>query len=159
MENIIVPAWPGIHRETPSIFFASHDIDFVLRNQDALIEWITSAIEEEGYGLNRIDYIFCSDEFLLDINRTHLQHDDYTDIITFPLEEDPVTGEIYISIDRVKENASTFDVPFEHELQRVMIHGVLHLCGYDDHEDDDIQEIRMKEEHYLERLDGFDNRL
>ncbi|MEP6647413.1 MAG: rRNA maturation RNase YbeY [Saprospiraceae bacterium] len=153
MENIIVPSWPGIHREKPSIFFASHDIDFHLRNQEATIDWIIAAIEEEGYTLNRIDYIFCSDEFLLDINRTHLKHDDYTDIITFPLEEDPISGEIYISIDRVKENASTFEVAFEHELHRVMIHGVLHLCGYDDHEDDDIQEIRMKEEHYLVRLD------
>ena len=152
MENIIVPAWPGIHREKPSIFFTSHDVEFSLPDEDALTEWITQAIEEEGHQLGHIDYIFCSDEFLLDINRTHLEHDDYTDIITFPLEEDPIAGEIYISIDRVRENASSFDVSFDYELHRVMIHGVLHLCGYDDHEDEDIAEIRAKEENYLLKL-------
>jgi rRNA maturation RNase YbeY len=116
------------------------------------VVWLTDAIEEEGYELGRIDYIFCSDEFLLDINRTHLQHEDYTDIITFPLEENPIVGEIYISIERVGENALAFNTAFEDELHRVMIHGVLHLCGYDDHEEDDIQEIRAKEEEYLARL-------
>ncbi|MFZ1676116.1 MAG: rRNA maturation RNase YbeY [Saprospiraceae bacterium] len=149
MENIIVPSWPGIHREKPNIFFTTNEIDFDLPDPEGLVEWITDAIAEEGYELDRIDYIFCSDEFLLDINRTHLQHDDYTDIITFPLEENPIVGEIYISIDRVRENASSFHIAFEEELHRVMIHGVLHLCGYDDHEDDDIQEIRAKEEEYL----------
>lgn len=152
MENIIVPSWPGIHREKPSIFFTSHEIEFDLSAQDRIVDWLTEVIEEEGFELGRIDYIFCSDEFLLDINRTHLQHDDYTDIITFPLEENPVTGEIYISIDRVRENAISFQTSFEDELHRVMIHGVLHLCGYDDHEEEDIQEIRAKEEDYLDRL-------
>ncbi|MEO6133352.1 MAG: hypothetical protein ABIQ02_16040, partial [Saprospiraceae bacterium] len=89
MENIIVPAWPGIEREKPSIFFASHEIEFGLHGAEKIIDWITDAIEEEGYELGRIDYVFCSDEFLLDINRRHLQHVEYTDIITFPLEENP----------------------------------------------------------------------
>ena len=153
MENIIVPSWPGIHREKPNIFFVSHDIDFELANPERIVIWLTEAIEAEGYELGRIDYIFCSDEFLLDINRRHLQHDDYTDIITFPLEENPIVGEIYISIERVRENASSFFTAFENELHRVMIHGVLHLCGYDDHEEDDIEEIRAKEEQYLALLD------
>ncbi len=152
MENIIVPSWPGIHREKPSIFFTPHDIDFELSDPEEIAAWLTEAIEEEGYPLGRIDYIFCSDVFLLDINHTHLGHDDYTDIITFPLEENPVVAEIYISVDRVRENAASFQSSFEDELHRVMIHGVLHLCGYDDHEVDDIQEIRRKEEEYLERL-------
>ena len=152
MENIIVPSWPGIHRDNPSIFFTSHEIDFELIDSERIVVWLTDAIEEEGYELGRIDYIFCSDEFLLDINRTHLHHEDYTDIITFPLEENPIVGEIYISIKRVKENALEFNTAFEDELHRVMIHGVLHLCGYDDHEEDDIQEIRAKEEEYLARL-------
>ena len=152
MENIIVPSWPGIHREKPDIFFTVHDIDFALSDQATLEEWLTEAIQEEGFELGRIDYIFCSDEFLLDINRTHLQHEDYTDIITFPLEENPIVGEIYISVDRVKENAAAFQTSFDHELHRVMIHGVLHLCGYDDHEEPDIEEIRAKEEEYLGRI-------
>ena len=152
MENIIVPSWPGIHREKPTVFFSTHEIDFDLEDQERIVEWVSEAIEEEGFELGSIDYIFCSDEFLLNINRSHLQHDDYTDIITFPLEENPIVGEIYISIDRVKENASTFQTTFEDELHRVMIHGVLHLCGFDDHEEEDIQEIRKKEEDYLDRL-------
>lgn len=152
MENIIVPSWPGIHREKPNIFFTTNEIDFELQDPERIVEWVTDAIAEEGFDLDRIDYIFCSDEFLLDINRTHLQHEDYTDIITFPLEENPIAGEIYISIDRVRENASSFQIAFEEELHRVMIHGVLHLCGYDDHDDDDIQEIRAKEEEYLKQL-------
>jgi len=151
VENI-VPSWPGIHREKPSIFFATHDIDFDLSDQERIVVWVTEAIEEEGYELGRIDYIFCSDDFLLELNRTHLDHDDYTDIITFPLEENPIVGEIYISIDRIRENAFSFNSSFEDELHRVMIHGILHLCGYDDHEEKDIKEIRAKEEEYLERL-------
>ncbi len=110
------------------------------------------AIDEEGFDLERIDFIFCSDAFLHEINRTYLEHDDYTDIITFPLAENPIVGEIYISVERVRENAAAFDIRFDNELQRVMIHGVLHLCGYDDHEEDDVEEIRGKEEKYLEQF-------
>ena len=148
MENI-VPSWPGIHREEPSINFTSHEIDFRLADTKRHVSWIIDTVEAEGYIPGRIDFIFCDDDFLLDINRRHLGHDDYTDIITFPFEENPIVGEIYISIDRVKENAETFHVRFEDELRRVMIHGVLHLCGYDDHEEDDIEEIRRKEDEYL----------
>lgn len=149
MENIIVPSWPGIHREEPTIHFTSHEIDFELSHQQEHAEWMIRAIDEEGFALNRIDFIFCSDEYLLIINRQHLGHEDYTDIITFPYEDNPILGEIYISVDRVRENASTFDDPFEEELRRVMIHGILHLCGYDDHDDEDIEEIREKEDYYL----------
>ena len=81
----------------------------------------------------------------------HLGHNDYTDIITFPYEEDPITGEIFISIDRVKDNAKSFKTTFENELRRVMIHGILHLCGYDDHSKADIKKIREKEELYLSK--------
>lgn len=151
MENI-VPSWPGIRRDKPSVFFTSHEIDFTLSNEEKHADWIMDAIEAEGHTLERIDYIFSTDNFLLKVNRSHLGHDEYTDIITFPLEEDPIVGEIYISIDRVRENAATFEVPFHAELRRVMIHGVLHLCGYDDHEDDDIEEIREKEDFYLNAI-------
>ncbi len=149
MENL-VPSWPGIHREKPSLHFTNHEIEFKLSDQDLHATWILDAIDAEGYALERIDFIFCSDDFLLNINRQHLDHDTYTDIITFPLEEDPIVGEIYISIDRVTENAQSFNTGFEDELRRVMIHGVLHLCGYDDHEDADVEEIRNKEDKYLD---------
>ena len=151
MENL-VPDWPGIHSDEPEIHFTTNDIEFELADEEAVASWIIAVIEEEGFDLQRIDFIFCSDEYLLQINKEYLQHDDYTDIITFPLEEDPILGEIYISIDRVRENASTFEIPFEKELLRVIIHGVLHLCGYDDHEDADIEEIRSKEEYYIEKV-------
>ncbi len=150
MENIIVPSWPGIHHEETGITFTIHNIDFQLEHQTDLVAWLEYAIQQEEFELDHIDYIFCSDEFLLNINKEHLNHDDYTDIITFPMEENPIVGEIYISVDRVKENAKSFETPFENELRRVMIHGILHLCGYDDHEDEDIEEIRQKENYYLE---------
>jgi rRNA maturation RNase YbeY len=152
VENIIVPSWPGIHRETPHITFTAHEIDFRLPAQETLVAWLMNVIAEEGFETGLVEYIFCSDEFLLEINKEHLQHDDYTDIITFPLHEDPLTGEIYISVDRVKENAITFGNSFDDELHRVMVHGVLHLCGYDDHEEKDVKEIRAKEDEYLARL-------
>lgn len=144
-----MPSWPGIHREETGITVTVHDIDFQLEHQADIVSWLASVIQQEGFELDHIDYIFCSDEFLLAINKEHLDHDDYTDIITFPLQENPIVGEIYISVDRVKENAKSFDTPFEDELRRVMIHGILHLCDYDDHEDDDIEEIRQKENYYL----------
>lgn len=145
-----MPSWPGIHRHRPSVNFHTYEVDFKLPAKKRHTAWIIDAFEAEGFDLDRVDFIFCSDNYLLQINQTHLGHDDYTDIITFPFEENPVIGEIYISIERVRENADSFDMPFEEELRRVMIHGVLHLCGYDDHEEDDINEIRDKEEQYLE---------
>lgn len=151
MENID-PFWPEADGHDTGVFFTCHDIDLDVKDPDQWETWIKQAIEEEGYELARIDYIFCSDEFLLEVNRTHLDHDFYTDIITFPLNENPIMAEIYISVDRVKENATSFSKTFEDELHRVMIHGILHLCGYDDHEEVDVAMIRRKEEHYLKKL-------
>jgi len=141
--------WPDMGEDESGIFFTAHDVDFTPGNPEQLIQWIHDTIESEGFGLNRLDFVFCSDAFLLEINRTHLDHDYFTDIITFPLNEDPLMAEIYISTERVKENAEGLNIPFEEELHRVMIHGVLHLCGYDDHEEEDIRVIRKKEEDYL----------
>jgi len=104
----------------------------------------------EGKGLNRIDYIFCSDHFLLEINRSFLKHDYYTDIITFELSDtDLTTGEIYISVERVKENAAVHGCSFKEELLRVIFHGALHLCGYKDKKKSEITIMRQKEEEYL----------
>ena len=88
----------------------------------------------------------------MQINKDYLVHDYYTDIISFPLKEDPIEGDIYISIDRVKENAQDFNVEFEEELKRVMIHGLLHFFGYDDHEEADIKTMREKEAFYLNQF-------
>lgn len=151
MEDID-PAWPDAGDDETGVFFTTHDVAFDLPDPEQLTQWIMNTVEQEGCELNRLDFVFCSDEFLLEINRTHLDHDFYTDIITFPLNENPLLAEIYISIERVRENASTLAISFEHELFRVMIHGVLHLCGYDDHEDDDIRVIRGKEEEYLKKI-------
>lgn len=151
MEDID-PFWPETEEDNSGIFFTCHDVDLDIVDVDAWTTWIKETIEEEGYELTRIDYIFCSDEFLLEVNRTHLDHDFYTDIITFPLNANPIMAEIYISVDRVKENAASFSVAFRDELLRVIIHGVLHLCGYDDHEEVDIAFIRKKEEYYLKKL-------
>jgi len=151
VENLI-PDWPETEEDESGIFFTSNDVAFEPADPQRLIQWILNTVEAEGHELNRLDIVFCSDEFLLEINRNHLDHDYYTDIITFPLNDNPLIAEIYISIDRVQENAAGLNISFEDELHRVMIHGVLHLCGYDDHEEEDIRMIRKKEEFYLKQL-------
>lgn len=104
--------------------------------------------------MEEVNYIFCSDDYLLDINRTHLKHDTYTDIITFEYNEpgDPVISDIYISIDRVRENASLFHSSFQRELNRVIIHGALHLCGHKDKTDQAAQKMRKLEDDYLDKI-------
>ncbi|MEZ4900440.1 MAG: rRNA maturation RNase YbeY [Spirosomataceae bacterium] len=96
--------------------------------------WLKSIVETEGFELNQLNYVFCSDEYLLGINRQYLNHDFYTDIITFDNsdEEGKVEGDIFISIERVRENAQALTVPFEEEFKRVLVHGILHLVGFDD---------------------------
>jgi rRNA maturation RNase YbeY len=100
-----------------------------------------------------VDFIFCSDEYLLKINREYLKHDDFTDIITFDLSEREgrLVSEIYISVERVRENAAHFGVGFEKELHRVMFHGLLHLCGYKDKSVEEVKVMRGKEEEYLQQ--------
>ena len=151
MENLD-PYWPETEGDEAGIFFTCHDVDLDLHSAGSWAEWIQEVIGDESYELARIDYIFCTDEFLLEVNRTHLDHDFYTDIITFPLNKNPIIAEIYISLERVKENAASYSKSFEDELLRVMIHGILHLVGYDDHDEDDIRIIRKKEEAYVNRM-------
>ncbi len=152
MENLETN-WPEPGEEKSGVFFTSHnEVSFVLSHQQQIIQWVIKSVEAEGYALTRIDVVFCTDDFLLDINKQHLGHDYYTDIITFPLNANPILAELYISIDRVKENAAEFKIPFDDELHRVIIHGVMHLCGYDDHDENDIALMRNKEETYLQLL-------
>ena len=126
------------------------DVDDLSLNDIDLTNWISKVCVDENYNLGDISLIFCSDEYLLDMNRTHLDHDYYTDIITFDYTDNQiVSGDLFISIDRVRDNATDFNVSFEHELHRVIIHGVLHLCGYKDKSDDEEKLMRTKENNAL----------
>jgi rRNA maturation RNase YbeY len=121
--------------------------DFKLDTETTYDLWITEACTTEGFLIHELNYIFCDDDYLLKINQDYLQHDYLTDIITFDyVSGKNVSGDLYISIDRVKENAKEFNVSFDNELKRVMIHGVLHLMGYSDKTEAATAEMRAKEE-------------
>jgi rRNA maturation RNase YbeY len=132
------------------ISFLSEDISFDVENQNELVRWITETITLENKDLGELSYVFCSDDYLHQINLEYLNHDTYTDIITFNYcEENHVSGDIFISIDRINENAITYKTSFENELNRVIIHGVLHLIGYNDKTDEQQNEMTAKEDFYL----------
>jgi rRNA maturation RNase YbeY len=129
------------------------ETEFKLQNEEGIVNWISDAINSEKKILGEINYIFVSDEYLLNLNKTYLNHDTLTDIITFDNSVGNILhGDIYISVERVQDNAIDFSVSFEEELHRVMIHGVLHLAGYRDKTDKEADEMRTRENHYLERL-------
>ena len=112
--------------------------------------WLKACASEEGYTLGDIAIVFCSDEYLLDINRKYIKHNYFTDIITFDYSESGrLSGDLLISIDSVMDNAVHFSTGFEQELRRVMIHGILHLAGYDDHSEEEQKIMRAKEDYYL----------
>lgn len=115
-------------------------------------EFIASLIRKEKYKLGKIHYTFCSDETLRKMNKRFLNHPDYTDILTFPLsdKEEPVCGEIYISIERIRDNSLIYNNSFREECLRVLFHGALHLCNYNDHSEKEIREMREKENFYLD---------
>ncbi|MEJ6797299.1 MAG: rRNA maturation RNase YbeY [Flavobacteriales bacterium] len=137
-----------------TILFHNADTSYILKNKRIVSSWITDTIKEEEKQLEEISYIFCTDDYLLKINQEHLDHDTYTDIITFDYTEDGIiSSEIYISVDRVRENAKNLGVGALDEMHRVIIHGVLHLCGYKDKSDLQSQEMRGKENYYLRKRD------
>ena len=137
-----------------TILFHNADTSYILKNKRIISSWITDTIKEEEKQLEEISYIFCTDDYLLKINQEHLDHDTYTDIITFDYTEDGIiSSEIYISVDRVRENAKNLGVAALDEMHRVIIHGVLHLCGYKDKSDLQSQEMRSKENYYLRKRD------
>lgn len=131
-----------------SIEFFSEDTDFALNQPDSYSGWIDSIIKKEGFTLESLNYIFCSDEYLYQMNVDHLAHDTLTDIITFDNsdEEDVIESDIFISVDRVRENSQTQGLPFEDELARVLIHGVLHLMGWNDKSEEEKKQMREKED-------------
>ena len=135
------------------ISFQNQSIPFKLKDKTKLKLWIKSIVDKEKHVLGTLNYIFCSDDELLEINIKHLNHNTFTDIITFDYTEDKkISSDIFISIDRVIENSKKFDTPFENELHRVMIHGVLHLCGYKDKTKSDTELMRKKENWALKLL-------
>lgn len=136
------------------INFFTEEIDFKLKNKKQLCAWIEETITAENYVLKEVNYVFCSDDYLIKINQDYLQHDTYTDIITFDNSEfkNEVVSDIFISIERVSENASTYQLTLLEELYRVMIHGALHLSGYKDKSVKDKKLMREKENFYLLRL-------
>ena len=131
--------------------FFYQDVKFSFSNRTAVKEFLKKLFLKEGHKLNVLNVIFCTDEALLEINRNFLQHDYYTDIITFPLSTgfDPIQAELYISVDRVKDNAKQGGVSFKNELLRVIFHGCLHLAGYGDKSSQQIKKMREREDHYL----------
>lgn len=138
------------------IHFFSEDITFTLKQKELTRNWINQAILAEAYTLGELNFVFCSDSYLLNINREYLDHDTYTDIITFDNSEveNEITGDVFISIERIRENAARFNVSPTDELHRVMIHGTLHLLGYKDKSKAEKSRMTQKEDEYLKKR-GF----
>lgn len=137
-----------------AITFSNNDIKFSLKEKTRLKKWITQVVEKQKKRVGDIGYLFCDDEYILQVNREYLDHDTYTDIITFDyVEGDVISGDILISIDRVGENAKSFGVDFEQELHRVIIHGVLHLLGGKDKTPAEVEAMRKKENSALALLE------
>jgi rRNA maturation RNase YbeY len=137
----------------PAISFFEEDISFKLKNKTQVRQWVTDTIIAEGFKLKELNYIFCSDAYLLEINKQYLDHDTYTDIVTFDNseEEGKIVSDIFISIERIRENAIKYNVSETTELHRVIIHGALHLLGYKDKLPADKQKMTQKEDFYLSK--------
>lgn len=142
-----------LSRSKSKIYFFFQDTKFGLQHRTVLKKFIESIFKKEGRELESLNYIFCTDKSLLKINQQYLQHDDYTDIITFELSPkgEPVLGEIYISVDRVRENARLLGSSFKSEIHRVLFHGALHLCGYKDKSAEEKSKMTARENFYISK--------
>jgi rRNA maturation RNase YbeY len=124
----------------------NYELEFTLENESLISEWLSAVIISENKQEGEINYIFCDDDYLLEINQQYLDHDTLTDIISFDYSiGNELHGDIFISIERVRENAEDFNVSFEEELKRVLVHGILHYCGYKDKSEEDEKTMRLKE--------------
>jgi probable rRNA maturation factor len=134
-----------------TINFSHHNVPAPLKDKLFVKTFLASVFAQENTAFKAVSYIFCNDEYLLILNKQYLNHDTLTDILTFTLSGVtlPIVSEIYISVERVKENAIVHEVDFLNELYRVMIHGILHLCGYNDSTSEEKAEMRRKEDFYL----------
>ena len=136
------------------VSYFAEDTAFAFKEKRLTSRWLKFVAQSEAKRLGDIAIIFCSDNYILDINIKYLQHDYYTDIITFDYcEADTLSGDLFISVDSVRENASFYGSSFPDELNRVIVHGLLHLIGYDDHSEEDIAVMRAKENYYLSLRD------
>ena len=144
------PDLPFDEPETP-VSFHFEDVDIALPDEAALIAWLTDTAEIEDVPFQEVNYIFCSDAYLLQMNVDFLNHDYYTDVITFQHTEGLIHGDVFISTERVADNARSGGVSFEQELLRVMVHGVLHLAGYRDKTPEEERLMREKEDFHLKR--------
>ena len=133
------------------IRFFNEDVDYKLPQKQKTRQWLTEQAKQEGYRIGELNYIFCSDEYVLQVNRDYLQHDYYTDIITFDQreEDDKLEGDIFISVERVADNAQQLSVTPELEMRRVLAHGLLHLCGYGDKSAEEATAMRQHEENWM----------
>jgi probable rRNA maturation factor len=138
--------------EAREVMYHFEDVEFELQNDNKITSWLLATAVLEGKTIQELTYIFCSDEYLLQMNKEHLQHDYYTDVITFAYSGNPIAGDIFISTDRVKENAQQLSISFEQELHRVMVHGLLHLAGYLDKTPKHKAIMTSKEDFYLKNL-------
>jgi probable rRNA maturation factor len=147
-----LPDWPEFP-DTPEneIGFSAADVDYTPEDAALLAQWVIDCIRIHDRQVGSLDFIFCSDEYLLQLNRTWLQHDTLTDILTFSLGEMTIGGDIFISLERIQENARELGVSFRDERDRVIIHGVLHMLGYDDHTETDKEAMRQQEDAALKR--------
>ncbi len=134
------------------INFFNADVDYKLKQEQSIAKKLADYISNMHSACGVINYIFCSDAYLLDLNIRYLQHDYYTDILSFQMSDDPVEGDIYISIDRVRDNAAGLNLAFEDELLRVISHGVLHFLGFKDKTSVQQQEMRSKEDELISIL-------
>ncbi|MCM1176868.1 MAG: rRNA maturation RNase YbeY [Bacteroidales bacterium] len=132
------------------ISYYFEDTDFIFKGKARNNRWLRIVAESEIRRIGNISIIFCSDNYILDINQRYLGHDYFTDIITFDYcEDDRLSGDLFISVDSVRENAVEYGTEFADELNRVIVHGLLHLIGYDDHTEEDVAQMRAKENYYL----------
>lgn len=132
------------------IRYFQEDTDFVFKHKLLNNKWLKFVAESEVRSLGEIGIIFCSDNYILDVNMKYLQHDYFTDIITFDYcEGNTLSGDLFISVDSVRDNADFYGTEFEDELNRVIVHGLLHLIGYDDHSESEQKMMRSKEDYYL----------
>ncbi|MDR0604583.1 MAG: rRNA maturation RNase YbeY [Bacteroidales bacterium] len=136
------------------ICFYNEDVNYVLISKRKIRSWLLSVIEQEQKELGTVSYIFCSDSYLLAMNKQYLNASYFTDVITFDYTEGRfISGDVFISVDRVKENAKLYQQKYFQEMLRVILHGVLHLCGYKDKSEQEVKQMREKEDYYLQKFD------
>ena len=135
------------------VFFHNEDVDFPIQQKNKKKRWLKAVIDHLDFKLGNISVIFCSDDYLLSLNKKHLNHNYYTDVITFNYcSNETISGDIFVSVDRVRAFSIDTNTPFLSEINRVIVHGVLHLCGFDDKKPDEILKMRKLEDLYLTKL-------